>query len=354
MTLGASERWTERAGPALWCLLAAALFGAATPASKPLVSELGAALLAGLLYAGAAVSVLPWALRSHTARRVDGRNRWRLLGAVVFGGLLGPLLLLVGLRAAPAGAVSLWLTLETVATALFARWLFQEHLGRLGGLAVALVVVASTLLSSQLEVSRAALLVALACACWGLDNNLTSQIDGYTPERITMIKGAATAAVMIPAGLLAGASPTWTSALAATLIGAGGYGASLVLYVAGAQQLGATRSQLLFSTAPLFGLFPAWYWLGEELRWSHGVAVVLMGVALWLLHRDSSTHSHRHRHAAVTHTHFHRHDDGHHGHQHTNGEARGSFVGWHQHAHSHEEVVHDHPHRPDLHHRHRH
>src|SRR5688572_32674376 len=31
------------------------------------------------------------------------------------------------------------------------------------------------------------------------------------------------------------------------------YGASIALYIAGAQRLGATRAQLLFATAPIFG-----------------------------------------------------------------------------------------------------
>src|SRR5688572_15903842 len=84
--------------PLAWCLLAGALFGASTPASKVLVGRVSPLLLAGLLYLGGAIAVLPWALRRRADwRNVDRRNWMRLLGAVVSGGLVGPVLLLTGL-----------------------------------------------------------------------------------------------------------------------------------------------------------------------------------------------------------------------------------------------------------------
>jgi drug/metabolite transporter (DMT)-like permease len=341
-------------GPIFWCLLAAALFGASTPAAKTLVGEMGAPLLAGLLYAGAALAVLPRVATRSWANNPNRSNSLRLSGAVLFGGLLGPVLLLLGLNAAPAGAVSLWLTLETVATAALARCFFREHLGALGWSAVGLVVLASALLSSELHLGWAVVLVALACLCWGLDNNFTSQIDAYTPEQITLVKGAATALVLIPTGLWQGGRGDLPQIGVALVIGGLGYGLSLVLYVAGAQQLGATRSQLIFSSSPLFGLVPAWLLLGEPVGWFHAAAVVLMALAIGLLQRDSLSHCHTHHHRQLTHTHFHRHDDGHHDHDHDGVLLGPSVFGWHQHEHTHPEVTHRHPHRPDLHHRHEH
>lgn len=105
----------------LLALLSAALFGAATPLSKTLLSSFDAFQLAGLLYLGAAIgaSVIAFRKRSYTLPwRMDRRNRMRLLGAVFFGGVLAPLLLLMGLKAASAASVSLWLPLELVATSI--------------------------------------------------------------------------------------------------------------------------------------------------------------------------------------------------------------------------------------------
>jgi hypothetical protein len=49
-------RYAAHRAPAASCLLAALLFGAATPASKALLGTLGPFTLAGLLYLGAAIA----------------------------------------------------------------------------------------------------------------------------------------------------------------------------------------------------------------------------------------------------------------------------------------------------------
>jgi drug/metabolite transporter (DMT)-like permease len=338
--------------PALWCLVAAMLFGASTPAAKAMLGSMGPLLLSGVLYVGAAIAVLPWALRhASVLRRIDRRNLLRLLGAIFFGGMLGPVLLFWGLSRASAASVSLWLTLETAATAILARAFFREHLHAHAWLAVGLIIAGSAIMAPwSLEGGSAALLVALACIAWGLDNNLTAVIDGVTPAQTTLLKGLAAGSVNVLVGvLLESNSASDSDVLGALGIGAMGYGLSLFLYISGAQQLGATRSQLIFSTAPVWGVALSWLWLGESIQPSQCIAAGLMVTALWLLHRER--HVHEHAHGVVAHTHWHRHDDGHHDHAHGAGTKLG---GWHTHEHRHEPMVHTHVHRPDVHHRHEH
>lgn len=340
------------AAPALWCLAAAALFGASTPAAKVLLGHLGPFTVAGLLYLGAAAAVLPFAsARAAGIRKLDRKNQVHLGGAILFGGILGPVLLLFGLSLAPASSVSLWLSMETPATVLLGLLLFREHMDRGAWLAAALVVAASVLLASPESFSGAGgvVLVVLACASWGLDNNFTALIDGLTPSQSTMYKGLFAGAVNLALGLVFEATPlTTVTVLAALAVGGVSYGASLVLYVSGAQQLGASRSQMIFATAPFWGLAIAWTALGEPIGTVQVLAGVLMAAALWLMHKGR--HEHEHQHDAQIHTHRHRHDDGHHNHAH-----RGlpTWV-WHSHEHEHEAATHAHPHHPDLHHRHDH
>jgi drug/metabolite transporter (DMT)-like permease len=335
--------------PIVWCALSAALFGASTPASKALLEQLSPWFLAGLLYAGAAVAVAPWALRERRRwRSIDRRSWLRLLGAVGFGGVLGPVLLMFGLSLAPAGSVALWLNLETVATALLARWFFKEHLHAPTWIAVGLVVAASALLSpGTLNGGVAAVLVACACVSWGLDNNLTAVLDRFSPAEVTFAKGVGAGALNIALGL-ALESPSFEAPDIGLALGLGAvsYGISLLLYIAGAQQLGATRSQLIFSTAPIWGLVFAWTALSEPMEWQQLLAAGIMTTAIWLFYGER--HEHEHTHEAVTHRHWHRHDDGHHDHDHPQGDT------WHSHEHTHEPVTHSHRHRPDLHHRHGH
>ncbi|MCU0724600.1 MAG: DMT family transporter [Planctomycetes bacterium] len=335
-----------------WCLAAAALFGASTPASKALLPGLGPLSLAGLLYLGAAVAVLPFSFRGGSrALRRRPRNILMLLGAVIFGGGLGPVLLLLGLSRAPAASVALWLNLETVATAVLAFAFFREHLDRKTWAAAFLVVAAGVLLAAPSGFGSAsgAVLVALACLCWGLDNNLTALVDGFTPAQTTFVKGiVAGGANLSLAFLIEGvdAAPArWASALG---VGALSYGVSIALYIRGAQHLGATRSQILFSTSPFLGSILAWTCLGEAVLPAQLAAAGVMLAALWLL--LSARHEHDHAHDALLHTHDHRHDDGHHHHVHP-GLPAGIR---HTHEHPHEPLAHAHPHEPDLHHRHDH
>lgn len=338
------------AQPLLSALLAAALFGAATPLSKPLLSELSPPQLAGLLYLGAAMGVLPavlWGTDARDTWQVPRKSVLRLAGAIAFGGVLGPVFLLLGLRLASATLVSLWLNMEVVATAVLGHLLFHDRLGLAGWLGAVGTLAAGVFLSAAEGDAgfAAALLVTLACLCWGFDNHLTALIDGMSPARATLWKGSIAGVV----NLLIGAnvqpfSASLRTAGLALLLGAFSYGASIVLYMTAAQRLGATRAHLLFATAPLAGVALAVGLLGESLSTGHLAAAVILGVSLLLVFR--SQHTHRHAHQALTHMHAHRHHDDHHA-----GEI---VTVAHSHWHDHEPVVHPHLHWPDLHHRHLH
>jgi drug/metabolite transporter (DMT)-like permease len=270
---------------------------------------------------------------------------------VLAGGVVGPVLLLFGLRLAGGASVSLWLGFELVATALLGALVFREPLGRAGWAGVAAAVVGAAVLAAPGGDAGmlACLLVLAACLCWGLDNHLTALIDGITPAESTFWKGLAAGSSNFALGLafepFAAPPLAVTGALA---VGALSYGASIVLYISAAQALGATRAQVAFSTAPLFGLALSVAWLGERLDAAHGVSAALFALAVGLLMFER--HAHRHAHEAMRHEHAHRHDDEHHTHLHPGMPAATT----HTHLHEHQPMVHTHPHWPDLHHRHRH
>lgn len=166
-TTATTSHATQRNGWA-WCALAAVLFGAATPATKLVVDNVGALALAGLLYLGAASAVAPFALREQRSTST-GRQRARLFLAVGFGGGLAPVLLVLALNRTPAGTVSLFLNLELVATAVIARVFLQEHIGRRAGLGIVIVVLGGLILAgtSSAGLATGVLLVAATCVCWG-------------------------------------------------------------------------------------------------------------------------------------------------------------------------------------------
>lgn len=332
-------------------ITAALLFGAAAPLTKSLLVHLDPFTLAGLLYLGAAIGAAPLALRGGSAElRRDRVQRWRLAGAVFFGGVVAPVLLLCGLRLAPAASTSLWLNTEVLATAVLAAIWFHEPVGRRTALAVGLVVLGGVSLAIPGGAGwRAAAFVVGACVCWAIDNNLTALISGFTPGQTTTVKGLVAGSVNLTIGLaLSRHLPEIIPAAKAIAIGMVCYGVSIVLYVSASQQLGATRSQLLFAVAPFFGALLSWTVLGEPVQSVQLLAAPCFAAGILLMLKER--HSHEHVHVPLRHTHGHRHDDGHHRHTHPGLPAST----WHTHPHEHEPVVHAHPHAPDLHHRHAH
>lgn len=346
--------------PFILALIAAALFGAATPVSKLLLTNFGPFGLSGLLYLGAALGTLPLLLRKGRLQppwRLERRTGRLLWAAILFGGVLGPVLLLFGLRLAAAASVSLWLNLEAVATALLGFFVFHDKLGRQGWIGAAGVLLASLLLTWGEGAApwTAGLLVAGACICWGLDNHLTALIDGIPPAQSTFWKGLLAGLANLAIGLFVEGVGTvgaagWRQTGLALLTGVFAYGFSITLYIGAAQALGATRSQLVFSTAPYFGMALSVLLLGETISPLQWAAAGLVAVSVVLL--TVEWHSHEHDHPVTEHEHWHDHGDGHHDHEH--GGESGEPAGGHTHAHRHAPLAHSHQHWPDLHHRHEH
>jgi drug/metabolite transporter (DMT)-like permease len=113
---------------------AAVLFGLGTPFAKLLLGRTTPQLLAGMLYLGSGVGLLlVWSTRRGGAPNeapLAHRDAPWLAGAIVSGGVLGPLLLMLGLIRTPASTASLLLNLEGVLTALLAWCVFRENVDR--------------------------------------------------------------------------------------------------------------------------------------------------------------------------------------------------------------------------------
>jgi drug/metabolite transporter (DMT)-like permease len=338
-----------------WTLVAAALFGASAPAAKLLLAATSPLLLAGLLYLGAGLAALligGLAPRTGEARLTRADAPW-LAGAIVIGGVVGPLLLMVGLERTSATAASLLLNLEVVFTTLLAALLFHEAIGRRGVVALVLIVTGAAILTFDRSAGHATtvwgpLAVAGACAAWGLDNNLTQKLSARDPLAVVRWKGLCAGAFSLAVGLLAhGRLPPARAILGGLAVGALGYGLSLALVVRAMRELGAARTGMVFATAPFAGAVLSIPLLHE--RPTAALAAAAGVLALGVLFIARERHEHPHTHDAIAHEHRHVHDAHHqHAHDHDYGPEP------HVHPHTHEPVTHRHPHAPDLHHRHRH
>ncbi|MHC1690716.1 MAG: EamA family transporter [Bacteroidales bacterium] len=336
-------------------ILSGLLFGVATPFSKFLLEGLNSFQLAGLLYLGAAIAMFPYIFRKDSNIKLlfQTGNRGKTLGIIFFGGLIAPLFLLAGLKTANAASVSIWLNMELVATAIIGLLIFKEKLDRNTWIGVALTLMAGVVSSFGQGPSgiTSALLITAACICWALDNHLTALTDGASPQTVTFIKGIFAGSVNFLIGcLISSESVKFGNISLAIVAGVFSYGVSIVLYVISSQNVGATRGQILFSTAPVWGVVFSYLIFRDSFLWVHVISIVLLTFAILMIYR--STHTHSHSHPALEHIHYHQHNDEHHFHSHENENVSGGK--WHLHEHTHEPLTHEHSHYPDLHHRHDH
>jgi drug/metabolite transporter (DMT)-like permease len=196
------------------------------------------------------------------------RGEWRwLAGAVISGGMLGPVLLMLGLSAMPASAAALLLNAEAVFTAVLAWFAFNENFDRRVALGMAALVAGAVALSwprdADFTTAWPALCVLAACLAWAIDNNLTRKVSLADASYIVMVKGLVAGATNLALALVAGASlPPPGTVASAGVLGFASYGVSLVLFVLGLRNLGAARTGAHFSVAPFFGALIAITMLG--------------------------------------------------------------------------------------------
>lgn len=336
-------------------ILSGFLFGIATPFSKLLLAGLNSFQLAGLLYLGAALAMSPYIFRKNSNLKLlfQPANRAKTIGIIFFGGFAGPLLLLAGLKTANAASVSIWLNMELVATAILGVLIFKDALDRNTWIGVILTIAAGIVTSfgERSGGITSGLLITAACICWGIDNHLTALTDGASPQTVTFVKGIVAGSVNLLIGcLIASEAMVIGNVVPAIIVGVFAYGFSIVLYVTSAQNIGATRSQILFSTAPVWGVVLSYLFVHEPFLWVHIISVALLAIAV--IFTNIFSHKHLHTHIIMEHIHYHQHTDGHHNHMHNGETVPGSK--WHSHLHIHAPLTHEHPHNPDLHHRHDH
>lgn len=334
-------------------LAAATAFGISAPLAKVLLDDVRPEMLAGLLYLGAFAALGVLGRRSPTEARLRRADAPRMALMILAGGIVAPVLLLLGLERVTGIAGSLLLNLEGPMTIAIGVAVFREHLPR-QALAGAAVIFAGAIALGVAGGDGHAdwvgvLLIAAACAGWALDNNLTQSLTVRDPRSIVLVKAGIAGSVNFALAVVLGqALPRVAIVFAALALGAVAYGLSIYLDALALRALGAAREAAVFAIAPFVGALVAPFVLPETFGFNDVVAGLLMLCGVGLLLRER--HQHLHRHEPLDHDHVHVHDS-HHQHEHV-GAVPGDEP--HAHPHHHDELVHAHPHVSDIHHRHRH
>ena len=276
-------------------LAAGVLFGLSAPLSKLIVASMEPVALAGALYLGAFIAAsvgrllgVTRGLQSTPLRRRDAPF---VVIMVSVGGVLAPVLLMYGVRAATGFTASLLLNLEGATTSLIAWSLFRERVTlRVWG-AVALMTAAGVLLTGIVTGARASILGPLlilgAAIGWGVDNNVSARLSHCDPLVLISIKGLA--AGLFSSGLswaMSASLPAARDLLAGLGVGCVSYGVSLVLFVLSLKAMGAARTGAFFAVGPLAGALLSLAIFRGTFTWMMGLALVLTAGSIWLVAGD--------------------------------------------------------------------
>jgi drug/metabolite transporter (DMT)-like permease len=314
-------------------------------------------LLAGLLYLGSGLGLTGVVLRQRTdvcdVLGALSKRQWlNLVGSILAGGVAAPLFLAYGIRYGLATEVSLLLNFETVATTLLAWLIFREHIGFRVWVGKLFIIGASILIvltgSGELKLSITGLAVLAACLLWGIDNNLTRELESLPASLLACLKGWSAGIFNVLLSLILFRSPVTVFQVSeALVIGALSYGASLVFFIHALREIGSARTSTWFATGPFIGTMLSVIVLGERPPGEYWAAALFMLSGMFFLYGEM--HRHTHQHVRLAHSHPHEHDE-HHLHEHEAGDVEGK----HDHSHEHEPITHAHVHWPDIHHRHVH
>lgn len=270
-------------------VLSAILFAVNVPFSKLILAEMGSSLTAGILYLGAGIGMGILYLVTERYRKLPKlvSHNYLTLAGIISLDIVAAVLLMAGLSQASAANVSLLNNFEIVATALFAHFIFKEPVsGRLWA-AIGFVTVAAMLLTlpeaGSLTFSPGSILILIACAAWGMENNLTHRLAGRDPLQIVALKGLGIGIGSIVIGLLL--HETWGSLSVIALglaVGFVCYGLSVDFYIRAQCYLGPAKTTTWYALSPFFGVGISIALYGTPVNPLFYLAAVVMMIGTYL------------------------------------------------------------------------
>ena len=268
----------------IFALLAAAFYAINTPLSKLLLDNVPATFMAAFLYLGAGAGVgIMYLFHWHKEDRAERLTKKDLpytIGMIVLD-ILAPIFLMLGIKYGIAANASLLGNFEIVATTLIACLAFKEAVSKRLWAAIGMITLSSILLSFEgagsFQFSYGSVLVILATACWGLENNCTRGISDKSTYEIVLLKGIFSGGGAFVIALISGEKiPEIRYILPAMLLGFVAYGLSIFLYIRAQRDLGAAKTSAYYAVAPFVGALLSFAILGEKLTGIYFAALIIM------------------------------------------------------------------------------
>ncbi len=313
----------------IFAVLAAALYALNMPFSKLLLNNISPTMLAAFLYLGAGLGIgilFLFKLRSTKREELLGKHDFIYTLGMILLDILAPILLMLGLKDTGAMEASLLNNFEIVATSLIALIIFKEAISIRMWIAIVLITIASFFLSIEdlesFRFSWGSILVLLATACWGLENNCTRSISNKSTYEIVFLKGIFSGLGSLIVAFCIGESlPRLEYIMYAMGLGLLAYGLSIFFYIKAQSELGAAKTSAYYSVAPFIGVLLAYVIFKDRpgVGYYIGLAIMLVATIIIVIDTLKKQHEHMHTHEIsyeengikktkiITHSHPHEH-----------------------------------------------
>lgn len=304
-----------------YAVLAAALYAINIPLSKLLLNHIKPTMMAAFLYLGAGIGLFVYSLTEkafgkQVKREPLTKKELPYTIAMVVLDIAAPILLMFGISSTNSANVSLLNNFEIVATSIIALVVFKEVISKKLWFAIALVTVASAILSFEgsesFTFNSGSLFVLGACLCWGLENNCTKMISNKSSVEIVIIKGTFSGlGSLLCAFIVCENLPAIQWIVCTLLLGFVAYGLSIHFYIMAQKNLGAAKTSAYYSVAPFLGVVFSFLFLSERPGIQFYAALVIIIISTYLMVKDTIAlqHTHEHAHGDIVHTHIHTHDN---------------------------------------------
>lgn len=280
-----------------FAILAAALYAINIPFSKILMEYVDSTMMAGLLYLGAGIGMFLYtSISGMTGEKIvkEPLTKAELpyIIAMIVLDIAAPILLMHGLRITTSANATLLNNFEIVATSLIALIVFKEAVSKKLWGAIALVTLASVILTLEgagsFSFNIGSFMVLGAATCWGFENNCTRMLSHKSSEQIVMIKGIFSGlGALITACFIEEQIPELIYIIAVMVLGFVSYGLSINFYIMAQAQLGAAKTSAYYSVAPFLGVAFSLLMLGERPGVQFYVALSVLIVGTILIVKDT-------------------------------------------------------------------
>lgn len=281
----------------IFAILAAALYALSSPFSKLLLQNIEPVMLAAILYIGAGSGIAIIAILSRKTQTNKGelplsKKDLPYIAAMIVLDIAAPIFLMLGLSMTTAANASLLNNFEIAATSVIALLIFKEAISKRLWIAIALVTVASIILSvsdiSCFSFSYGSIFVLAACICWGFENNCTRKLSSKNPLHIVIIKGFGSGLGSLLIAIVIGqATINLLYIIPALILGFFSYGLSIFFYIYAQRNLGAAKTSTYYALAPFIGTVLSLIIFKETPSFSFYVGFIIMLAGVFIVSYDT-------------------------------------------------------------------